>query len=289
MRESTGSIEGWQRSGILSAVEERSPENTPMPADLGQIVAAITAYLDPAQMTDYCVNGLQVDGGVSDIERIAVGVSANMTLLQAAADWGAQAVLVHHGLYWFTDDPESDPARPIDDARARFLRNHGMSLLAWHLPLDAHPEVGNNAGIARRLGLDVESRDFACMPEAGACIGVIAAAPDGCSVAELADRCRDVFHQDPLVVDGGPHRIRRIAIVSGGGAGETWSAIARGVDAYISGEGREWVPGVARESGLHFLAIGHHASETYGVQDLASWVEAHFPVETRFFPQENPF
>ncbi|MGI9255196.1 MAG: Nif3-like dinuclear metal center hexameric protein [Thermomicrobiales bacterium] len=260
-----------------------------MTAELNDIVRAINAYLDPGTMTDYCVNGLQVEGGNPIIERIAVGVSANMTLFDAAAAWGAQAVLVHHGLFWFTDDPETDPARPIDNARAAFLRANGMSLLAWHLPLDAHPEVGNNAGIARRLDLTVESRDFACMPEGGPCIGLIARTQPGIPVEALADRCRRVFGQEPIVTGSGKPDIERVAIVSGGGAGETWSAIARGVDAYISGEGREWIPGVAREAGLHFLAIGHHASETWGIQDLATWVERRFEVETRFFPQDNVF
>ncbi|MFM9106006.1 MAG: Nif3-like dinuclear metal center hexameric protein, partial [Chloroflexota bacterium] len=186
-----------------------------MPADLHAIANAINAYLDPGQMTDYCVNGLQVEGSARTVSRLAVGVSANMTFIEEAAAWGAQAALVHHGLYWFTEYPDRDPARPVDDARAACMRRHGMSLLAWHLPLDAHPEVGNNAGIARRLGLQVESRDFACMPEGGPCIGVIAAAPKPLALGELIDRCRQVFGQEPLVAGSGPEVIRQVAIVSG--------------------------------------------------------------------------
>jgi putative NIF3 family GTP cyclohydrolase 1 type 2 len=164
-----------------------------------------------------------------------------------------------------------------------------MSLLAWHLPLDAHPVVGNNAGIARRLGLAIEDEDFACLPEDGPCIGVVARSDPPVSLPVLADRARSVFGQEPVVVGVGGPGIGRVAIVSGGGASEIWSAIAHDVDLFISGEGREWTPGVAREAGIHAMVLGHHASETYGVQDLAAWIADRFPVETRFFPQSNPF
>lgn len=257
----------------------------PSPSELAD---ALTAYVDPSAITDFAVTGLQVEG-TRPVTRLAVAVSANMRSFEDAAGWDADAILVHHGLFWESEDPENDPARPIDERRAAFLRERGMSLLAYHLPLDGHPEVGNNAEIARALGLSSPSFDFALMPETDIGIGLVAIAEPPISVGDLIARAEALFGQPPLVVPAGPDPVRTVAILSGGGASYAYEAIARGVDAYLTGEGREWTPALAREAGLTYIAVGHHASETAGVQSLARWAADRFGVETRFFPQENPF
>jgi len=257
---------------------------------LHDLVAALDAYVDPYQIPDFAKTGLQVESESSaDVIRVALGVSANVDLFRDAAAWGANLVITHHGLFWDSEDPDNDPARRYDETRATALRHHGLSLLAYHLPLDLHPEVGNNVEIARRLGLDVVSHDFGDLPDTDAKVGVIARADPPISIEDLLDRCGRVFGQPPAVIAAGPHQIASMAIISGGGAGEIYQAIERGVDAYLTGEGREWAPAVAREAGLTFIAAGHHASEVFGVQALGRWIEAQFPVETRFFPQPNPF
>ena len=256
-----------------------------------ELAAALDAYVDPRKIPDSAVTGLQVGGGDGGgVSKVALGESANLELFAAAAEWGAEVVLVHHGLFWQTEDPALEARlRRFDEPRAAFLRERGMSLLAYHLPLDAHPEVGNNAEIARRLGLEVEAFDFGDLPGSEAKAGLVARADPPLALEDLLERCGRVFGQTPQVVAAGPERIGTLAIVSGGAPEEIHAAIERGVDAYLTGEGREWLPAVAREAGITFLAVGHYASEVFGVQAVGRWLEASFGLETRFFPQANPF
>lgn len=260
-------------------------------ARLSDLAESLDRYVDPRRIPDFAKTGLQVapEGTEPVVERVALGVSANLELFEAAAGWGAQAVLVHHGLFWESEDPENDPSRAFDARRAAVLRERGLALLAYHLPLDAHPEVGNNAEIARRLGLEVASFDFGDLPGTEAKIGLVARSSPPVKIEEMIDRIGRVFGRTPNVIAAGPPRIGTMAIVSGGGAGEIYAAIARGLDAYLTGEGREWLPAIAREGGITFFAAGHHASEVFGVQALGRWIETTFGIETRFFPQANPF
>ena len=258
---------------------------------LDQLAAALDAYVDPHGIPDHATTGLQVRGtdGRTPVSRVALGVSANLALFREAADWGCQAVLVHHGLFWASDDPENDPARPFDERRAAFLRERGISLLAYHLPLDAHPEVGNNAEIARRLDLSDIAHDFGDLPETEVKVGVVGRADPPLRLDDLLARANRVFGQSAEVIAGGREPIRSLAIVSGGAPGLVYAAIARGVDAFVTGEGREWLPAVAREAGITVLVVGHHASEVFGVQALGRWLEERFGLEVRYFPQANPF
>ena len=258
---------------------------------LDELAAALDAYVDPHRIPDHAPTGLQVPGagGNLEVRKVALGVSANLGLFAAAAAWGAEAVLVHHGLFWESDAPENDPARPFDDRRADFLRQRGMLLLAYHLPLDAHPEIGNNAEIARRLELTDVSHDFGDLPGTDVKVGLTARADPPLRLDELLARVNRVLGQPAQVIAGGAETVRTIAIVSGGATSLFYDAIARGVDAYLTGEGREWVPALAREAGVTFLAAGHHATEVFGVQALGRWLEGQFGLETRFFPQANPF
>ena len=257
---------------------------------LDDLADALDAYVDPHRIPDHAPTGIQVPNGTGAVVRkVALGVSANLGLFAAAAEWGAEAVLVHHGLFWESDDPDNDPARPVDERRAAFLRDRGMALLAYHLPLDAHPEVGNNAEIARRLDLTDVAHDFGDLPGTEAKVGLTARIDPPLRLDELLGRVNRVLGQPAQVVAGDGETIGTIAIVSGGATGLFYAAIARGVDAYLTGEGREWVPALAREAGVTFIAVGHHASEVFGVQALGRVVADRFGLETRFFPQENPF
>ena len=258
-------------------------------APLAEVVRTTTAYVDPLGMPDYVPTGMQVWGGQPILRKLAVAESCNLTTIRAAADWGAEALLVHHGVYWHAADPAGAPGKVIEERRMEALRAAGISLLAYHLPLDAHPEVGNNACIARELGLEVTHRDFCPIGESGMAIGVIGAFPEAVALTDLAHRCGEVFGTVPLTCPGAQEQVRSVAIVSGGGASSLFEAAARGVDAFISGEGREWSPAAAAETGVAFLAVGHHASEQLGVQALAAWIAQHHGVAWRFFPEENPF
>lgn len=258
---------------------------------LDELASALDAYVDPHAIPDHAPTGLQVRGrdGDDPVAKVALGVSASLALFEEAAAWGAEVVLVHHGLFWRSDDPERDPARPFDERRADALRQRRMSLLAYHLPLDAHPEVGNNAEIAHRLGVEIVAHDFGDLPEKEVKVGLVARAEPPIRLDELLARTNRVFGQSGELIAAGPEPIASIAIVSGGAPDHLYDAIARGVDAYLTGEGREWLPAIAREAGITFLAVGHHASEVFGVQALGRWIEERFGLETRFFPQANPF
>lgn len=254
-----------------------------------EFAGRVTKYVDPLSIPDYAPTGLQVESGRQEVARVALAVSANLETAEAAADWNAQALVVHHGLFWHSHDPEHDPARPFDERRSAFLRANEVSLLAFHLPLDAHPEVGNNVQIAKRLGFSVESLDFAPLAGSGVPIGVIARAPLPMTPEQFSNLASDVFGQETVAVRAGDRVIERIAIVSGGGTNTFYEAIDRGVDALLTGEGREWTAPVSREAGVHFFAAGHHASEQFGIQALGDWIVREMGMEVRFFAQDNPF
>jgi dinuclear metal center YbgI/SA1388 family protein len=209
---------------------------------------------------------------------VATGVSANLELLERARDAGAGIVLVHHGLFW-----EGAPralTRPLA-LRLRTLLEVGMALAAYHLPLDAHPEVGNNALIADGLGCDRR--------EPFAEVGVAARfSGDGVPAAELFERVRTLTGREPLVFDAGPERVRTIGIVSGGAAGALDDAVAAGLDAFLTGEPKEQVMGTAREAGVHFIGAGHYATETFGIRRLGELAAERFGLHHQFIDVPNP-
>jgi dinuclear metal center YbgI/SA1388 family protein len=253
-----------------------------MPARLADIVRELDGLLAPERFRDYCPNGLQVPGGEL-VETVATGVSAHLELFERARAEGAELVLAHHGLFW-----GSGPG-PIDAALARRLRvlfDADMSLLAYHLPLDAHPEVGNNALLARALG-GTRLEPFA--RHGGEPIGFLAELPrEGVSVAELLRRVRDATAREPLVFDCGPPRVRRIGVVTGAAADHLTDAIAAGADAFVTGEPAERVMAQAREAGVHFIAAGHYATETFGVRRVGELLAERFGVRHVFLDIPNP-
>ena len=250
-------------------------------AALDAIIGYLDDLLDPAGFDDYGPNGLQVPG-VAEVAVVATGVSAHRELFEAAAAAGAQLVLCHHGILW---DAHPRAITPPLKRRLQALFDSDMSLAAYHLPLDAHPEVGNNALICRELGVE-RAEGFGA--HRGRDIGWVGRSGDGIPFAELVEGCRRVFGQEPFVWEAGPELVRSVGVLSGGGASSFGEAIALGLDAFLTGEPAEHSMADARESGVHFLAAGHYATETFGVRRLGELLARDFGVEHRFVEIRNP-
>jgi dinuclear metal center YbgI/SA1388 family protein len=248
----------------------------PSVAARDEIIDFLDDLLDSASFEDYGPNGLQVPGA-REVSVVVTGVSANLELFHRAASLRAQMVLCHHGLFWNKQPLALDELRK---ARLAALFETDMSLAAYHLPLDAHPEVGNNALICAALGLE--------RAEKFGGVGWLGHAAEPIPRADLLDRCRHVFGQDPLAFADGPDEVRCVGIVSGGGASALSEAIALGADAMISGEPSEPAMAEAREAGITFIAAGHYASETFGVRRLGEMLAERFGVDHRFVGVPNP-
>jgi dinuclear metal center YbgI/SA1388 family protein len=253
-----------------------------MPCTLPEAIAELDRLLEPQRFRDYCPNGLQVPGR-AEIATVATGVSASAELFERAITAEADLLVVHHGVLW-----GSRPA-PIDvpmKRRLKLLFDADISLAAYHLPLDAHPTLGNNALIAHALEADA-LRPFAS--HEGQPIGFIARFPDeGVDAATLFARVATVTAREPLVFDAGPALVRSVAIVSGAGAGYLDDAVAAGADAFVTGEPSERVMTQAREAAIHFVAAGHYATETFGVRRLGEHLGERFKVRHVFIDVPNP-
>jgi dinuclear metal center YbgI/SA1388 family protein len=243
-----------------------------------ELVRHLDETLGAARFRDYCPNGLQVEGR-GQIARIVAGVTASQALIEAAVARSADAILVHHGWFWKGED-----GRIIGIRRRRLgtLLAHDISLIAYHLPLDAHPELGNNAQLAKRLGWNPEGRfadqDIAWYGNVGA------PATAGALAAQMAS----VLGRQPLLV-GDPNRpVQRIGWCSGGAQGYFEQAIALGLDAYVSGEISEQTVHLARESGVAYFAAGHHATERFGAQALSAYLGERFGLQCEFIDIDNP-
>jgi dinuclear metal center YbgI/SA1388 family protein len=250
--------------------------------DRDEIIAFCDELLDSGSFEDYGPNGLQVPGA-RQVSKVATGVSANLELLRAAVDSGAQLVLTHHGLLW---GAEVTPLSVPMAARLRALLCSEVSLAAYHLPLDAHPEIGNNALLRDALGLAADDRPFGRAK--GAAVGLIGRASEPIDLDELRRRLREAVGQEPLVFDAGPDRISTVGIVTGGGAFAIHEAGPLGLDALVTGEPSEPVMGEAREYGVHFLAGGHYATEVLGIRRLGELVAERFSIEHEFIDIPNP-
>jgi dinuclear metal center YbgI/SA1388 family protein len=246
--------------------------------ELTQIVDHLDRLLAIGEFRDYCPNGLQVPGG-AEVQTVVTGVSANGRLIDAAVAEKANLIVVHHGLFWRGDPQE---ITPLLHRRLTPLFAHDVALAGYHLPLDAHPEHGNNALLARALG----GEDLAPFAE----IGFRVTFPgDGITVDELTARVTTaVGGRAPLVVAAGPERVRTLGIVTGAATDSIDEAIADGLDAFLTGEPAERGFSIATDAGIHFLAAGHHATETFGVRRLGELLEAEFGIRHVFVDVENP-
>lgn len=244
------------------------------------LVSHLDQYLD-SRGRDYGPNGLQVEGR-EEVRKIVTGVSACQELFVRAREAGADAVLVHHGLFW-----EGMPRTltGFQYRRVAELIRGEMSLIAYHLPLDRHLEVGNNAIAGRQLGM---RRIEPFGEHDGLPLGVKGLFPEPVSPEELVERCRRVYGQEPLAFLSGPESISTLGVISGGGQREFYTAIGEGLDAYVTGEVTEWVMNVARETRTHYLAAGHYATERLGVRALGEHLAERFGIEAEFIDVPNP-
>jgi len=240
------------------------------------LIAHLDELLEPSAFTDMGPNGLQVPGR-TEVRRVVTGVTAQRALFERAIEAEAELVLVHHGLFW-----EFHPVglTPTLAERLRSLFKHDIALAAYHLPLDAHPEHGNNALLAEALG--------AATHEPFGDVGRGATFAEPVPAAELVARVAAVTGREPLVFDGGPPEVRRLAVISGGAASRLPHAIAEGYDAFLTGEPKENVMADAREAGIHFIGAGHYATETFGVRRLGDLLAARFGVEHVWVDLPNP-
>jgi dinuclear metal center YbgI/SA1388 family protein len=250
-------------------------------AQLTDVISYLDELLAIRDFQDYGPNGLQVPG-TEQVSRVATGVSANLELFEQASILGAQLVVAHHGLFW---DFHPRAVTPAMRQRLRVLFDGDIALAAYHLPLDAHPEVGNNALICEALGLE-RAEPFG--EHRGQPVGFVGRSAEGVASDELRRRCADAFGQEPFTWDTGPGTVHSVGIVSGAAASSFGEAIAKGLDAFLTGEPAEHVMAEARESGTHFIAGGHYATETFGVRRLGELLGERFGVEHHFVEVPNP-
>lgn len=245
------------------------------------LLSACNELLQPARFKDYGPNGLQVEGA-ENIRHIVSGVTASRALIEAAIDAKADAIFVHHGLFWRGQD---GTVTGWMKQRLQLLLVHNINLLAYHLPLDAHPELGNNAQLGKRLGLQVQG----AFGEQD--LGLWGTRADGQTFANaqaLAATVSTALQREPVVVQTPAREIRKVAWCTGGAQSYFEAAIAAGVDAFITGEISEPQAHLARETGVAFLACGHHATERYGAPAAAAHIAAQLGITHQFIEVDNP-
>ena len=244
--------------------------------------AELDELLETDAVTDYCPNGLQVEGR-HEVERVVTAVSASRALFTRAADHEADAIVVHHGLLW--NGPEPPRITGSFRERVSLLLSNRISLLAYHLPLDRHMELGNAAQLARRLGL-VELEPFG--EHHGVSAGACGVFPEPVYADELFAAVAEACDREPQVFEGASSMVSSVGIVTGGAQREYHQAVAAGLDAYITGEATEWVMHQAAEDGVHYIAAGHYATERFGVRALGDWIAERFGLDVEFIDLPNP-
>lgn len=243
-----------------------------------EIEGCLNQWLQPERFKDYGPNGLQVEGR-PEIRRLVSGVTASLALIDAAVAEGADAILVHHGLFWRGQDGRLTGWLKT---RVERLLAHGINLLTYHLPLDAHAELGNNAQWAVRMGWQTDGR-FGEQE-----LGFLGTPADAVSAEALAATVADRLGRQPTLLPGDGRPLRRLAWCSGGAQGYFEAAIAAGADAFLTGEISEPQAHLSRETGVAFLACGHHATERYGAPAVAERLAAQFGLSHRFIDLPNP-
>jgi len=242
-----------------------------------EILAYLDTLLNVAQYSDYCPNGLQVEGS-DEIAHIVSGVTASQALIEAAIEQKADALLVHHGYFW---KGEAQSITGIKRQRIQRLLESGLNLLAYHLPLDGHVELGNNAQLARILGIRVEGT------AGDANLLFHGSLEQACSGDAFSNHIESCLNRTPEHISA-EREIQRVAWCTGGAQSYIEQAAALGVDAFITGEISEQTVHIARETGIHFYAAGHHATERYGVQALGAHLSTEFGLKHTFIDIDNP-
>lgn len=253
--------------------------------DTRELADWLDASLQASRFKDYCPNGLQVEGKPR-VGHIITGVTASEALLRAAIERGADAVLVHHGWFWKNEDPR---VRGPRRTRLALALHHDLNLFAYHLPLDAHPQWGNNAQLARVLGLmpdcDTTGAPLTCGPDNLIWLGTAPGLPD---LQALSQRVQQRLGRAPLVIGEPDRTLKRIAWCTGAAQGMLDDAVQAGADAYITGEASEPTVHLARETGTAFIGAGHHATERYGVRALGEAIARQFGIRVEFVDIDNP-
>lgn len=246
-----------------------------------ELLQAFTKILEPQYFQDYCPNGLQIEG-CGSIKTLVTGVSASQALVDAAIAEKADAILVHHGYFWKGENP---CLTGMKFQRIKKLIENNINLFAYHLPLDAHPELGNNAQLAKQLGIIVEG---GLEPDSSRSIGSVGSLTESVSGTAFAAHIEAVLRRKPLHIAGSQRSIQRVAWCTGGAQGYIEKAVALGVDAFVTGEASEQTTHIANECGIHFFAAGHHATERYGVASLGEFIAHKFQLNHRFIDIDNP-
>lgn len=237
--------------------------------------------LEKENFKDYCPNGLQVEGDGREVSKIALGVSISLDLIEKAIEIGADLIMTHHGLFWNKDERTiRGPMR----RKIKLLLDNGLASAAWHLPLDFHPELGNNAQLADKLGL-TDQEPFAQTPKYAEGVMGISGIK---RIHELAQHVSQVLEREPTVLPYGPDEINRVAIITGGAQGYFLEAIDAGADCFITGEVSEQNFTMSREFGVHFISAGHYSTEKFGIQALGCHLESHFNLQAEYIHIPNP-
>lgn len=251
-------------------------------ASLHEVIAWCDELLEIDSFGDYGPNGLQIPGN-PEVELVTTAVSAHLDSITAATELGSDLLITHHGIFW--DFHPRNLSRPMV-ARLKTAFDHNLSVAGYHLPLDGHPEIGNNVLISRLLGFEPGP---GLIGEAkGRHIGVVARSQEGVDATELFDRVERELGREPLVFAEGPQRIHSIGVVTGAGASDIHTACQLGLDAFLTGEPAEHVMADAREGGIHFISAGHYATETVGVRRLGDDVARQFGIRHEFIDVPNP-
>ena len=246
-----------------------------------ELVAYLDDFLDVAAFNDYAPNGLQVEGR-EQVSRLIGGVTASQALIEAAVERQADAILVHHGYFWKGEDP---CVTGMKRRRIRALLAADISLLAYHLPLDAHPQLGNNACLAPLFGCTVQGGFGG---RGGPDLAMYGDLDTPLSARQLCDRIAVALQREPLHIAGADRVLRRIGWCSGAAQSYFEEAVILGLDAFISGEVSEQCTHIARETGVHYFAAGHHASERFGVQALGNHLAERYDLDFEFIEIDNP-
>lgn len=247
-----------------------------------EIVHFLDDYLQISTFRDYCPNGMQVIGRPA-VERVALGVSANLECFRLAAESQADMLITHHGLFWENMPPV---VGAMMKGRLKLLFAYDITLLGYHLPLDAHSQVGNNALWLKKLGFELDDINLGLVR--GRAIGAVGNAARRQTLRDLIEQVTQIAGAPPRVYAYGPQTVRRLGVVTGGGYHNLMDAISLGCDTFLTGETGEPTEGLAREEGVNFLGIGHYNSEKLGVQALGELVQQQFGVTTFFCDVPNP-
>ncbi|ATF10387.1 Hypothetical protein BTN50_1972 [Candidatus Enterovibrio altilux] len=242
----------------------------------------LNVFLKTHVIKDYCPNGMQVEG-TSNVKKIVTGVTACQELIDEAISHTADAILVHHGYFW---RGEPEPLKGMKFRRIKALIENNINLYAYHLPLDVHPEVGNNTQLAALLEIDIKGSMEDGNPQSVAIWGEMS---KPMSVTAFTAHIQQRLHRMPLYIDGRIFNdIKRVGWSSGGGQGFIDLAASKGLHAFISGEVSERTTFSAREQGIHYFGAGHHATERYGVKALGEWLSSNHGIDVTFIDIDNP-